>query len=311
MAARASLSRRDILRYGVAGGALLATGTGGALLSAGLGAGSAVAKGGKPPTPRPHDFEEATISDLQEAMSAGHLSATELTRWYLTRIQRLNGHSPGRPTDGKLHAVIETNPDAIALAARRDAERHLGRMRGPLHGIPVIVKDNIATEDRMQTTAGSLALVGSKVPRDAPLVARLRAAGAIILGKSNLSEWANFRGIAPFNGWSARGGFTRNPYVLDLDPCGSSSGSAAAVAANLCRGCGRHRDRRFDHLPGGRAVLGRHQTDRRTRLPERHHPDRRQSRHRRTNDPHRHGRRDLAGCAAHAVRRRRGGPAAG
>jgi amidase len=119
-----------------------------------------------------------------------------------------------------------------------DAERRRGFVRGPLHGIPVIVKDNIATDDKMETTAGSLALVGSKVPSDAPLVRQLRAAGAVILGKANLSEWANFRGgnpdFPPINGWSARGGFTRNPYVLDLDPCGSSSGSAAAAAASLC-----------------------------------------------------------------------------
>ena len=107
-------------------------------------------------------------------------------------------------------------------------------MRGPLHGIPILLKDNIATDDNMQTTAGSLALVNSRVPADAPIVSRLRAAGAVILGKANLSEWANFRGFAPFNGWSARGGFTRNPYLLDFDPCGSSSGSAVAPAANLC-----------------------------------------------------------------------------
>lgn len=142
-----------------------------------------------------------------------------------------------------LHAVIETNPDAPAIAARRDAERRAGRVRGPLHGIPVLVKDNIATRDAMETTAGSLALVGSHVPRDARVVARLRAAGAVMLGKANLSEWANFRGLVPaavkdgglhLNGWSARGGATRNPYGLAWDPCGSSSGSGVAPAANLC-----------------------------------------------------------------------------
>jgi amidase len=153
------------------------------------------------------------------------LTSQELTAGYLARIDQLNP---------LLHAVIETNPDALAIAARRDAERRSGRVRGPLHGIPVLVKDNIATADRMQTTAGSLALVDSKVPADAAVVRRLRAAGAVILGKANLSEWANFRGFAPFNGWSARGGFTRDPYVLDFDPCGSSSGSAVAAAANLC-----------------------------------------------------------------------------
>src|SRR5207245_3971902 len=113
-------------------------------------------------------------------------------------------------------------------------ERRHGFVPGPLHGIPILVKDNVATADAMQTTAGSLALVNSRVPADAPIVARLRAAGAVILGKANLSEWANFRGFAPFNGWSARGGFTRDPYLLSTDPCGSSSGSAVAAAANLC-----------------------------------------------------------------------------
>jgi amidase len=153
---------------------------------------------------------------------------------YLRRIERL---------DPVLNSVIETNPEALAIAARRDGQRRAGRLRGALHGIPVLVKDNIATRDAMQTTAGSLALVGSRVPRDARVIARLRDAGAIILGKTNLSEWANFRGLVPpaikeaglyLNGWSARGGFTRNPYGLGWDPCGSSSGSAVAPAANLC-----------------------------------------------------------------------------
>src|SRR5919201_1370004 len=134
------------------------------------------------------------------------------------------------------HAVIETNPDALAIASVRDAERQSGHVRGPLHGIPILVKDNLATRDKMQTTAGSLALVGSIVSSDSVVVHRLRAAGAVILGTANLSEWANFRGNAPFNGWSARGGFTRDPYLLSFDPCGSSSGSAVAAAANLCAG---------------------------------------------------------------------------
>ena len=165
------------------------------------------------------------MAELQRMMSRGKLSSRELTEGYLDRIRRLN------PT---LHAIIETNPDAEKIAKRLDKERHRGHVRGPLHGIPVIVKDNIATDDKMETTAGSLALVGSRVPGDADLVRQLRDAGAVILGKANLSEWANFRGFGSFNGWSARGGFTRNPYVLDLDPCGSSSGSAAAAAASLC-----------------------------------------------------------------------------
>ncbi len=166
-------------------------------------------------------------------MVSGDLDSAQLTEAYLRRIERL---------DPLLHSIIETNPVALEIAARRDRERRAGRIRGPLHGIPVLLKDNIATNDAMATTAGSLALLGSRVARDATIVARLRAAGAVILGKTNLSEWANFRGLVPpamsdrglhHNGWSARGGFTRNPYGLALDPCGSSSGSAVAVAANL------------------------------------------------------------------------------
>jgi amidase len=168
---------------------------------------------------------EASVPQLQELMASRQLTSRELTQGYLDRIERLN------PILG---AVIETNPNAVSIAAQLDNERRAGLVRSPLHGIPVLIKDNVATDDNMQTTAGSLALVNSQVLGDAIVVARLRAAGAVILGKANLSEWANFRGDAPFNGWSARGGFTRNPYVLDYDPCGSSSGSAAAAAANLC-----------------------------------------------------------------------------
>ena len=170
-------------------------------------------------------FIEATIPDLHRLMRRGHMSCTDLTAAYLDRIDRLNP---------LLHAVIEVNPDAMRIAHQCDTERRHGRSRGALHGIPVLIKDNIATADKMQTTAGSLALVGAKSANDSPVAARLRAAGAVILGKANLSEWANFRGFAPFNGWTARGGFTRNPYLLSGDPCGSSSGSAVAAAANLC-----------------------------------------------------------------------------
>ena len=170
-------------------------------------------------------FLEATIPQLQAAMASGQLTSVQLTTNYLNQIATFNP---------LLHAVIETNPDALAIAKKLDTERHAGHLRGPLHGIPVLVKDNLATADKMQTTAGSLALVDSIVPSDSTVVSRLRAAGAVILGKANLSEWANFRGNAPFNGWSARGGFTRDPYLLSFDPCGSSSGSAVAPAANLC-----------------------------------------------------------------------------
>jgi Asp-tRNAAsn/Glu-tRNAGln amidotransferase A subunit and related amidases len=170
-------------------------------------------------------FVEATIPQLQAAMNSGALTSVQLTANYLNQIATFNP---------LLHAVIETNPDALAIAKKLDTERHSGHLRGPLHGIPILVKDNLATADKMQTTAGSLALVGSIVPVDSVVVNRLRAAGAVVLGKANLSEWANFRGNAPFNGWSARGGFTRDPYLLSFDPCGSSSGSAVASAANLC-----------------------------------------------------------------------------
>jgi amidase len=177
---------------------------------------------------------ERTIPELTDLMASGQLSSRELTQAYLGRIARLNP---------LLGAVIETSPDAIGDAAQRDAERRRGAVRGPLHGIPILLKDNIATADRMETTAGSLALVGTRVPADSPLVANLRAAGAVILGKTNLSEWANFRGFPPadfpfatnyLNGWSARGGFTHDPYLLGFDPCGSSSGSGVAPAVNMC-----------------------------------------------------------------------------
>ena len=198
----------------------------------GLATGAAVMGGAFSPVsrlmaapPQQPSFLEATIPQLQALMNSGWLTSRDLTAGYLSRMAALNP---------LLGAVIETNPNAISIAVQRDRERRNGQVRGPLHGIPVLVKDNIATADNMQTTAGSLALVNSKVPADAPIVSRLRAAGAVILGKTNLSEWANFRGFAPFNGWSARGGFTRNPYLLDFDPCGSSSGSAVAPAANLC-----------------------------------------------------------------------------
>lgn len=181
-----------------------------------------------PPLRAAFPLAEATIDDLQARMSAGTLTARRLTAAYLERIVEIDRAGP------KLNAIIELNPDALTLADQLDAERRAGRVRGPLHGIPVLLKDNIATADKMETTAGSLALVGLKPPRDAHLVTRLREAGAVILGKTNLSEWANFRGERSVSGWSGRGGQTLNPYVLDKSPSGSSSGSAVAVAANLC-----------------------------------------------------------------------------
>lgn len=175
-------------------------------------------------------IEEATISQLQAAMSSGQLTAERLTELYLERIEAIDRNGP------RLNSVIEINPDALEIARVLDRERAASGARGPLHGIPVLIKDNIATADRMQTTAGSLALVGSRVSRDAFVARKLREAGAVILGKTNLSEWANFRGDGSSSGWSGRGGQTRNPYVLDRTPCGSSSGSGAAIAANLAAG---------------------------------------------------------------------------
>jgi len=172
--------------------------------------------------------EETSIGQLQEAMGAGRLTSRALVETYLDRIDALDKHGP------KLNAIIELNPDARDIAAGLDREREMRGPRGPLHGIPVLLKDNIDTADRMMTTAGSLALIGPPPRQDATIAKHLRDAGAIILGKTNLSEWANFRSTQSTSGWSARGGQTRNPYVLDRNPCGSSSGSAVAVAANLC-----------------------------------------------------------------------------
>src|SRR5947209_10315111 len=160
-------------------------------------------------------------------MDRGELNARELAEMYIERIHALHQHGP------TFRSILEINPAALEIAEKLDEERRNHGPRGPLHGIPILLKDNIATSDAMQTTAGSLALVGSRPPRDAFVVDKLRQAGAVILGKANLSEWANFRSNASSSGWSGRGGQTRNPYVLDRSPCGSSSGSAAAVAANL------------------------------------------------------------------------------
>ena len=173
-------------------------------------------------------LEEATIDDLQKVMKAGRATAESLTRQYLERIANLDKAGPG------LNAVIELNPDAVGIAKALDEERKSKGARGPLHGVPVLVKDNLDSHDKMMTTAGSLALVGSIAPRDSFVVHRLREAGAVLLGKTNLSEWANFRGSRSTSGWSGRGGLTKNPYALDRNPSGSSSGSAVAVSASLC-----------------------------------------------------------------------------
>src|SRR5215213_7701814 len=221
-----SLTRRTVLKWGsaavvppVAGVLGLAATTGGpdavpvAAISARQG-----------PFP---ELEELTVADLQAAMTARQLTARQLSEMYLARIDALDRNGP------RLNTVIEVNPDALAIADALDRERAEGGPRGPLHGIPVLLKDNIDTADQMLTTAGSLALVGSRPQRDAFIVQQLREAGAVLLGKTNMSEWANFRSPHSSSGWSARGGQCRNPYVLDVSPCGSSSGSAVAIAASL------------------------------------------------------------------------------
>ena len=191
--------------------------------------GSGAAAPDAPAVAAPHAWlEEATIASLAAAMASGEHSAKAIAEAYLARIEALDRRGP------ELRSVIEINPDALADADRLDQERRGRGPRGPLHGIPILLKDNIGTADRMTTTAGSLALTGSILERDSGVAARLRAAGAVFLGKANLSEWANFRSTRSLSGWSARGGQCRNPYAVDRSPCGSSSGSGAAVAANLC-----------------------------------------------------------------------------
>ena len=174
------------------------------------------------------ELEEATIVELSRQMADGERTSREITELYLGRIEALDGQGP------TLRSVIETNPDALGIAEELDRERAAGNVRGPLHGVPILLKDNVATADRNTTTAGSLALEGSIPGEDAFVAARLRQAGAVLLGKANLSEWANFRSNRSSSGWSARGGQCRNPYVLSRNPCGSSSGSGAAASANLC-----------------------------------------------------------------------------
>ncbi|PYQ53959.1 MAG: amidase [Acidobacteria bacterium] len=188
----------------------------------------AAARASAPAPASAFEFDEATVDELQRRMAAATLTSRRLTSAYLARIAALDRQGPA------LHHVIETNPDALAIAEALDAERRAKGARSPLHGIPILLKDNVDTADKTTTTAGSLALAGSVPPRDSTVARKLREAGAVLLGKANLSEWANIRSNHSTSGWSARGGQAKNPYVLDRNPCGSSSGSAAAVAANLC-----------------------------------------------------------------------------
>jgi amidase len=174
------------------------------------------------------ELDEITVSELQQGMTSGRYTARSITEKYLARIEAIDKHGPA------INAVIEVNPEAVNIAKALDKERKEKRLRGPLHGIPVLIKDNIDTGDRMMTTAGSLALLGSRPLKDSVVAQKLREAGAVILGKTNLSEWANIRSNQSTSGWSGRGGQTKNPFVLDRNPCGSSSGSGAGVSANLC-----------------------------------------------------------------------------
>lgn len=210
------MKRRDFLKAGIAGGI-------GALASK-----SSPAISERTQDVRPFELDEATIAGLQSMMESGKESAESITAKYLARIEEIDRGGPA------INSVIEINHDALDIAKRLDAERKAGKLRGPMHGIPVLLKDNIETGDKMMTTAGSLALLGNVAKSDSFITTKLRNAGAVILGKTNLSEWANFRSTHSTSGWSGRGGQTKNPYALDRNPCGSSSGSGAAAAANLC-----------------------------------------------------------------------------
>lgn len=216
------ISRRDFLRNTAAAGSLA--------LSGAIACGRAEISEDQEISATDFELNEKTIGELQIAMERGEYSARELTRLYLERIEELNLRGP------ELRAILEVNPDALEIASALDEERKGKGSRGPLHGIPVVLKDNIDTHDRMTTTAGSLALEGSIPLHDSFVAAKLRAAGAILLAKANMSEWANFRSERSSSGWSGRGGQCRNPYCLDRNPCGSSSGSGVATAANLCAG---------------------------------------------------------------------------
>ena len=215
------MNRRTFVRNSVVGGVGLASVS---ITTAARETHAATIPNSPPPA---FELDEATIAELKTGMASGKHTAQSLVRKYLNRIEDLDKHGP------EVNSVIELNPDALSIAAELDRERKAKGPRGPLHGIPVLIKDNIDTHDRMTTTAGSLALGGSIPLQDSSVAKKLRDAGAVILGKTNLSEWANFRSSHSSSGWSGRGGQTKNPYVLDRNPCGSSSGTGAAIAANL------------------------------------------------------------------------------
>jgi len=216
------MDRRKFVRNGILAGTTLSTLS---LLSCQL---PPPPKSAGKQVPEKINLDELTIPELQAKVKMGLLTYGSMTQIYLNRIREIDKNGPG------LNSVIEINPAAIAIAEKMDQERLSGKLRGPLHGIPVLIKDNIDSGDKMQTTAGSLALAGNIAKKDAFVLKKIREAGMVLLGKTNLSEWANFRSTRSVSGWSSRGGQTRNPYILDRSPCGSSSGSAAAVSANLC-----------------------------------------------------------------------------
>ncbi len=225
-----SLTRRQFLGTGAAaGGALMLGGVEGCSEPEGAGSGGAGALGPGQPWPvSSFELEDVSITGLHAGMVSGRWTSREITQAYLDRIEEIDRQGP------TLRSIIETNPDALEIAGALDQEMAEGQVRGPLHGVPIILKDNIATHDRMTTTAGSYALEGSIPPVDSGVARKLREAGAVLLGKANLSEWANFRSSRSSSGWSGRGGQCRNPYVLDRNPCGSSSGSGAAASASFC-----------------------------------------------------------------------------
>ncbi len=222
--AKLAANRRSFLKTAVCGGAA-ATLT---PLYPALGASREILPAVSVPDIKPFELDEITIADLQDGMKSGKFTARSLVEKYSARIEEIDKHGP------TINAIIELNPDALSIAEALDQERHAKGPRGPMHGVPVLIKDNIDTADKMMTTAGSLALLGSKPLRDSYVAQKLRSAGAVILGKTNLSEWANIRSSHSTSGWSGRGGLTKNPYALDRNPCGSSSGTGAGISANLC-----------------------------------------------------------------------------
>ncbi len=215
-----AISRRKFLQSAV-------TASGSAALYPAFSVGRAVVPAGPAPNVKPFELEEITITELQDGMKSGKFTSRSLVETYMGRIDEIDKRGPA------INAIIELNPDALSIAEGLDQEREAKGSRGSLHGVPVLIKDNIDTTDRMLTTAGSLALVGSKPPKDSFVAQKLRAAGAVILGKTNLSEWANIRSSHSVSGWSGRGGLTKNPYALDRNPCGSSSGTGSGISANL------------------------------------------------------------------------------